>query len=61
MILSFEQIMHCGAGYCSYCKEYDECANVEPDAFGYHCEQCDTKSLMGAEQALIEGLVICED
>lgn len=43
-------------GYCTQCREFttDSC---EPDARGYVCDECGEKSVFGAEEALMMGLI----
>jgi hypothetical protein len=43
-------------GYCTTCEDFTR-DGVEPDAEEYECEQCGELSVMGAEQALIMGLI----
>lgn len=44
-------------GYCTTCKCMIECDFIEPDAHHYLCPECNQKTLMGLEEALIEGFV----
>jgi hypothetical protein len=44
-------------GYCSTCTEFTTFGGVEPDAVNYTCESCGEPTLMGAEEALMEGLL----
>ena len=42
-------------GWCTECEEFTrDC--TEPDATGYDCPECDGHTVVGAEQALLEGL-----
>lgn len=43
------------AGYCSYCNAVTQEEGVEPDARKYTCPECGNSTLMGIEEALIEG------
>lgn len=43
-------------GWCTVCDDFTMEA-VEPDATGYFCEMCEENSVMGAENALLEGLL----
>lgn len=44
-------------GWCTTCKEFCR-PMTEPDAQDYDCDQCGNEhSVMGAEEALIEGLL----
>lgn len=42
-------------GMCLCCSEIT--GTVEPDAEGYHCTYCGQMAVMGAEQALLEGII----
>jgi len=42
-------------GFCVDCAEFTS-SNVEPDAEGYACPECDGLTVYGAEQCLILGL-----
>ncbi len=42
-------------GWCTVCDDFTMEA-VEPDATNYFCEMCEENSVMGAENALLEGL-----
>ena len=54
---------HCDEydGYCSECDEITASGDVEPDAEGRQCEQCELNTVMGVEQAMLKGLVEFED
>lgn len=50
----------------AHCEEYDglctacgaiQWGEVEPDAEGYQCDECNSESVMGFEQALLCGFV----
>ena len=43
-------------GWCPTCKEFTREA-TEPDAEGYDCPVCDGHEVVGAEDALIAGLI----
>lgn len=47
---------HCNDndGICLACGEWT-CGGVEPDASNYKCEMCDSTSVMGCEEALMQG------
>lgn len=52
----FQQAADSYTGWCTSCLEFQgEC--VEPDAEGYKCPSCGNMTVMGAEQALIEGVI----
>lgn len=38
-------------GFCTFCGA--ETSGVEPDARNYHCEECDTDNVFGAEELLV--------
>jgi len=43
-------------GWCTNCKEFTrDC--TEPDAEGYGCPECEQNTVIGAENALIAGLI----
>lgn len=44
------------AGFCTVCEEFTG-DFAEPDARHYLCECCGQRTVFGAEQALIEGLI----
>ena len=43
-------------GFCVKCNDFIN-HGVEPDARNYSCENCGAKTVMGAEQAYLEGFV----
>jgi len=43
-------------GWCQDCKEFTT-SHVEPDAVGYKCDMCDQPQVVGAEQALLMGII----
>ena len=47
-------------GLCTKCGgAVDSC---EPDAEGYYCEECDSNSVSGLMNAILDGnLTVCED
>lgn len=47
-------------GWCPHCKEFTR-AQTEPDAEGYDCDQCEKHDVVGAENALIMGMIEFED
>jgi hypothetical protein len=44
-------------GFCTECQEFTRVGATEPDATGYECPQCELHTCLGAEEALIEGLL----
>lgn len=43
-------------GWCTECKDFTrDC--TEPDAEGYDCPECESNTVVGAEQALLLGLI----
>lgn len=50
-----EAIHEGGIGFCINCGE--SCEGVEPDAWEYWCEACETYKVYGAEEILIRGWV----
>ena len=52
-----QECMNDYLGICISCEEWTEC--VEPDAVGYDCPGCESEgTVYGAEEALIEGLIV---
>ena len=45
-------------GFCLYC--HAEHYNIEPDAKGYACKDCDRNGVYGAEEILMMGFVDME-
>jgi Zn finger protein HypA/HybF involved in hydrogenase expression len=43
-------------GWCIDCKEFTR-DNTEPDAENYDCPQCLQRNVVGAEQAMLLGLI----
>lgn len=57
----YEEAAENGEGYCTHCDEFT-CEDVEGDADGYDCPECQNPTVMGAENALIyEHLEITDD
>lgn len=50
---------HCDSddGFCTECNEFTRFGLTEPDAREYPCEQCGTNSVLGTEEALMEGAI----
>lgn len=42
-------------GWCTNCEDFTR-DSTEPDATEYDCPECGENSVMGAENALLEGL-----
>ena len=58
MMLDYEEYQDLAdgyAGYCRVCDEVTEDSGVESDARGYECPECEQETLMGIEEALLEG------
>lgn len=52
----YEEATSSDTGWCTTCQAFTrEC--TEPDAENYDCPNCGEKTVMGAENALIEGLI----
>ena len=50
---------HCDEydGYCTDCDEVTVYGDVEPDAEGRFCDECEQNTVMGVEQAMLKGLI----
>lgn len=44
-------------GYCRICKANTREGGTEPDAENYECPDCEGRTCMGIEQAVIEGRI----
>jgi hypothetical protein len=42
-------------GYCTVCDDVTRTGGTEPDAREYPCPKCGQLTVMGVEQALVEG------
>ena len=47
-------------GWCKTCQKFTG-DDVEPDAEDYECEECGEDTVVGAENALVEGLFEISD
>lgn len=56
----YEEAVDNYTGWCSSCKAFTR-SMTEPDAEGYVCPDCGEDTVMGAENALISGLIIFDD
>jgi len=43
-------------GWCTFCKEFTR-DQTEPDAEDYDCPVCEQNTVVGAEQALLLGII----
>lgn len=43
-------------GFCTECKEFTR-ETTEPDAEGYDCPNCGQNTVIGAEDALLQGII----
>lgn len=50
-----EEGMEAYLGFCIECGEERECC--EPDAREYHCDNCETDTVYGAEELIVMGRV----
>jgi hypothetical protein len=44
-------------GYCTACKAWTNFGGCEPDARNYVCDECGKRTVFGAEEAALMGLV----
>lgn len=42
-------------GFCITCLEFTRDGNTEPDARDYPCDKCHNDTVIGTEEALLEG------
>ncbi len=57
--VDFQDMCDSYMGYCTSCQDFTR-DSTEPDAEGYDCPNCGQDTVMGAEQALLMGLIdIC--
>ena len=47
-------------GWCEICEDFTR-DSTEPDAQGYECPNCEQPTVVGAEEALVLGLVDIRD
>lgn len=52
----FQQYESDYVGFCTECQSFNT-GGVEPDAQNYPCEECDTNSVQGTLEVLLDGLV----
>jgi len=45
------------AGYCKHCDDITTEDGVEPDVEDYECPVCNNYSLMGIEEAFLQGFI----
>jgi Zn finger protein HypA/HybF involved in hydrogenase expression len=55
--VDYQEAVDSYMGWCPACKEFTR-GTTEPDATGYLCPKCGQNEVVGAEQALIEGLIM---
>jgi hypothetical protein len=48
-------------GFCKSCQDFTRFGMTEPDAEDYECPDCEKNECVGAENALIMGLVEFEE
>jgi hypothetical protein len=53
----FQEHIDSDDGFCLECNAFTRFGDTEPDAENYPCDECGHDSCLGAEQALIEGLI----
>ena len=56
----FADAVDSNQGWCPDCAEFT-IDFAEPDAEGYKCEECGNRNAVGAENALIMGLISFEE
>jgi hypothetical protein len=55
-IEEYNEAVEGSLGWCPLCEEFTR-DGTEPDAENYDCFMCDENSVMGAENALIMGII----
>lgn len=48
-------------GFCTQCGAWTREGDTEPDARDYPCPECECNTCIGAEEALIAGLIEIDD
>jgi hypothetical protein len=56
-IASFYDHVDNDDGYCTTCADWTALGGCEPDARNYRCDECDKKTVFGAQEALLMGLI----
>lgn len=56
----YSQLENEYAGFCTVCTEFTH-ESCEPDAEGYTCPQCDSKTCYGMMTSLFEGFIEIAD
>ena len=56
----YEEATELYRGFCTVCEAFTR-DETEPDAHGYDCPNCGQSTVVGAEDALLEGLIEFED
>jgi len=51
----YEEAAETFMGWCTLCNEFTR-SHTEPDAEDYDCPECGHNTVMGAENALLEGI-----
>lgn len=56
----YAEAVDCCLGWCPGCAEFTR-ESTEPDADDYDCPKCNGRSVVGAENALLSGMIELED
>jgi hypothetical protein len=56
-IESFHDHVDNDDGYCTDCEDWTALGGCEPDARRYRCNECGKKTVFGAQEALLMGLI----
>lgn len=59
-MVEYEEARECYVGWCPTCEDFTR-PMTEPDAHDYDCPVCDGHGVVGAEDALMEGLIEIDD
>lgn len=55
-VKKFQNAVDASKGWCTHCRKFTR-DSTEPDAEGYDCPKCNNNTVMGAENALIVGMI----
>lgn len=53
----YQEMVDSNMGYCTHCGDFTRDEFTEPDARDYPCPECGQNTVVGAEEALMMGLL----